>query len=77
MHEPEKCTIFHQGPCYIHFMTTELKMPETIEEIARDYIACGGLIRRKDASPKSPSPVLSAMDVVQIALAQKARELVK
>ena len=34
-----------------------------------NFVACGqGLIRRKDASPEHPSPVLGAQDVHKIAL---------
>lgn len=45
-------------------------MPETLEELARDYEPCGASLRRKDASPLRPSPVLDAKDVLRIALAQ-------
>lgn len=45
-------------------------MPETLEEIARDYEPCGASMRRKDASNEKPSPILDAKDVLRIALAQ-------
>lgn len=45
-------------------------MPETLEEIARDYESCGAFMRRKDASNEKPSPILEAKDVLRIALAQ-------
>jgi hypothetical protein len=47
-------------------------MPDpTLEELASDYVKVGPYLRRKDASPKNPSPLYGIEDVLRIALAEK------
>lgn len=44
-----------------------MKAEVTLDELVRDYEPCGDALRRKDAGPTSPSPVLSAADVLRVA----------
>lgn len=39
----------------------------TLEELLQDYEPCGESLRRKDAGPTKPSPVLTAADVLKVA----------
>lgn len=55
----------HQGVC-------RARLPATLAELERDWMSAGGWLRRRDASSKLVSPLMSLADVV--ALARKEHE---
>ena len=46
---------------------------EVAFEDLKDYVACGNLLRRRDASVEKPSPVLDAKEVLELANKEVAR----